>query len=121
MTDYPKVILKPKEEGRLQSGHLWAFSNEVATAPAGLLPGELADLHPAGAGFLGRGFYHPHSLIAFRILSAQREEINQAFFEKRLNEALSFREELYPQTAAYRWVFGESDRLPGLIIDRYGD
>lgn len=121
MSDYPKVILKPKEEGRLQSGHLWAFSNEVAQAPAGILPGELADLHPAGAGFLGRGFYHPHSLIAFRILSAQREDINQAFFEKRLNEALALREQLYPQTAAYRWVFGESDRLPGLIIDRYGD
>src|SRR5258708_18101901 len=119
--DYPRVILKPKEEGRLQNGHLWAFSNEVAKAPVGVEPGALADLFPSGAGFLGRGFYHPHSLIAFRILSSQQEEIDQAFFEKRLGEALAFRQQIYSGAAAYRWVFGESDRLPGLIIDRYGD
>jgi 23S rRNA (cytosine1962-C5)-methyltransferase len=119
--DYPRIILKPKEEGRLQKGHLWAFSNEVAQAPAGLLPGALADLFPAGTGFLGRGFYHPHSLIAFRVLSLEPEEINQAFFERRLTEAKSLRERLYPGSSAYRWVFGESDRLPGLVVDRYGD
>jgi 23S rRNA (cytosine1962-C5)-methyltransferase len=119
--DYPRVILKPKEEGRLQKGHLWAFSNEVAEAPAGLPPGSLADLCPSGAGFLGRGFYHPHSLIAFRILSSEKEDINQAFFEKRFAEALALREKLYPATSAYRLIYGESDHLPGLVVDRYGD
>src|SRR5262245_12772726 len=52
LTDYPRVILKPKEEGRLQKGHLWAFSNEVAQAPAGLAPGSVADLFPSSAKFL---------------------------------------------------------------------
>jgi 23S rRNA (cytosine1962-C5)-methyltransferase len=120
--DFPSIILKPKEEGRLEGGHLWAFSNEVAQAPADVPAGTLADLFKAGKGFLGRGFYHPHSLIAFRILTDQKDqEIDQPFFEKRFTNALEWREELYPETHAYRLVFGESDELPGLIIDRYGD
>ena len=85
-------------------------------------PGALADLVHARAGFLGRGFYHPHSLIAFRILTNQKDDvINEAFFEKRLREAMAWREQLYPGCKAYRWIFGESDRLPGLIVDRFGD
>lgn len=120
--DYPQIILKPKEEGRLLEGHLWAFSNEVAKAPAGLKAGALADLYHSGSGFLGRGFYNPNSLIAFRILTSQKDDvIDEAFFEKRLLEAQAWREKLYPGRTAYRWVFGESDRLPGLVIDRYGD
>ena len=120
--DYPAIVLKPKEETRLQAGHLWAFSNEVAQAPAGIPPGALADLFKAGKGFVGRGFYHPHSLIAFRVLTDQKDqEIDQAFFEKRFVDALRWREQLYPGAKACRMVFGESDRLPGLVIDRYGE
>lgn len=121
ISEYPQVVLKPKEEGRLQAGHLWAFSNEIAEAPSGIEAGALADLVHSRSGFLGRGFYHPHSLIAFRILTDQKDQdIDQAFFEKRIREALIWREKLYPGCTAYRLVFGESDRLPGLIIDRYG-
>src|SRR6202142_4158555 len=102
--DYPSVILKPKEEGRLEAGHLWAFSNEVAEAPKDLSAGTISDLFKAGKGFIGRGFYHPHSLIAFRILTGQKDqEIDQAFFEKRFTNAMEWREELYPETHAYRW------------------
>ena len=120
--DYPEIVLKPKEEGRLQGGHLWAFSNEVASAPANIPAGTLADLYKDGKGFLGRGFYHPHSLIAFRILTDQKDqEIDVPFFEKRFTKALDWREELYPDCRAYRLIFGESDELPGLIVDRYGD
>lgn len=116
----PSVILKPKEEGRLQAGHLWAFSNEIAQAPAQSVPGALADLYHAHNGFLGRGFYHPHSLIAFRILTDQKDQaIDADFFVRRLQAALALRESLYPGRRAYRWVFGESDRLPGLVVDRY--
>ena len=120
--DYPTIVLKPKEENRLISGHLWAFSNEIAKAPEGIVPGTLADLVHSRSGFLGRGFYHPHSLIAFRILTDQKDqEIDQAFFEKRFADAVNWRERCYPGATAYRLIFGESDRLPGLIVDRYGD
>jgi 23S rRNA (cytosine1962-C5)-methyltransferase len=122
VTEYPKVALKPKEEGRLQGGHLWAFSNEIAHSPANAEAGMLADLYHADKGFLGRGFYHPRSLIAFRIVSHQKDElIDGAFLKKRLQDALDSRQFLYPGQTAYRWVFGESDRLPGVVIDRYGD
>ena len=90
--NYPEVVLKPKEEGRLIAGHLWAFSNEIAKAPANAVPGALADLFHAQSGFLGRGFYNPNSLIAFRILSDQKDdEIDGRFFYKRLEAALEFR------------------------------
>jgi 23S rRNA (cytosine1962-C5)-methyltransferase len=118
----PSVVLKPKEEGRLQSGHLWAFSNEIASAPGDLKPGDLADLYHANKGFLGRGFYHPKSLIAFRVLTDQKDQpIDSDFFQKRFRAAMDYRESLYPGGGAYRWIFGESDRLPGLVVDRYGD
>jgi 23S rRNA (cytosine1962-C5)-methyltransferase len=120
--EYPSVVLKPKEEGRLEGGHLWAFSNEIAQVPPHATPGTVADLFKSGHSFLGRGFYHPHSLIAFRILTNQKDqEIDQGFFEKRFKNALDWRETVYPGCRAYRWIFGESDELPGLIVDRYGD
>jgi len=119
---YPAVVLKPKEEGRLQGGHLWAFSNEIATAPSASNPGMLADLFHAQKGFLGRGFYHPHSLIAFRVLTDQKDQlIDESFLVKRFETAMAQRTAFYSQGHAYRWVFGESDRLPGLIVDRYHD
>src|SRR5579863_4737960 len=107
--DYPQIVLKPKEEGRLQAGHLWAFSNEVERVPAELEAGQLADLVHSRAGFIGRGFYNPHSLIAFRILSSQKEDIDEAFFEKRFQEAQAYRQWMYSKATAYRWIFGESD------------
>lgn len=120
--NFPTITLKPKEEGRLQGGHLWAFSNEIAEAPKGLESGAIADLFHAKSGFLGRGFYNPHSLIAFRIVTLQKdEELNDVFFEKKLQAALTWRETVYPNTRAYRWIYGESDRLPGLLVDRFGD
>lgn len=119
--DYAPVILKPKEEGRLLQGHLWVFSNEIAQAPKVIDPGSIVDLFDAQQKFIGRGFYHPHSLIAFRLLTTQKEEISRSFFHKRLADAQAWREARYPGLAAYRWVFGESDFLPGLILDRYDD
>jgi 23S rRNA (cytosine1962-C5)-methyltransferase len=121
-TDFARVILKPREEGRLEGGHLWAFSNEIAEAPPDITAGTVADLFKSGKSFVGRGFYHPHSLIAFRILTDQKDqEIDASFFEKRFTKAMDWREEMYPDCRAYRWIFGESDELPGLIVDRYGD
>lgn len=121
MLEYPAVVLRPREDFRLRQGHLWSFSNEIAQAPLDFPPGGLADLQGTGREFLARGFYHPHSLIAFRVLSARKEVIDEAFFLRRLQQALALRERLYPGTQAYRLVFGESDGLPGLLIDRYGD
>jgi len=70
---------------------------------------------------VGVGHYNPHSLIAVRLLSDHREAIDQAFLMGRLRRALRLRQRLYPDAASFRLVHGESDDLPGLIVDRYED
>lgn len=117
----PRLILKPREDGRLRGGHLWAFSNELAQVPSGVDAGAVADLIDARGRFLARGYFNPHSLIAFRVLAPGPEAINAAFFEARLRAARALRETLYPGCRSYRWVYGESDGLPGLLVDRFND
>lgn len=116
--------LKAHEERRLRAGHLWAYSNEidtVATPLKGLKPGALCRLEDARGKALGVGYVHPNVLLSVRLLTGQADAlIDREWFERRLRQALSLRERLYP-SPHYRLVFGESDGLPGLVIDRYGD
>jgi len=115
------IRLKPKEQRRLQKGHLWVFSNELQTVPHDIAAGETVRLLTHDGKPLGTGFYNPHSLIAFRMLSRQEELPDRAFFKKKITEALRLREAIYrlDDTNAWRLVHGESDGLPGLIIDRF--
>jgi 23S rRNA (cytosine1962-C5)-methyltransferase len=71
--------------------------------------------------FLGVGFYNPHSLIAFRLLSRESEAVTFEFFERRIMQALQLRKRLYPGAESYRLVHGEADFLPGLVIDKYNE
>ncbi len=115
------LYLKPKEHYRIQKGHLWVFSNELANPPRDIASGETVKLFTHDKKFLGTGFYNPHSLIAVRLLTRKEEEIDKKFFNNKFSEALSLREKIYNQeeTNAYRLVHGESDGLPGLIVDRF--
>ena len=116
--------LKRGEERRLASGHLWVFSNEVDTdsTPLGAFAaGALAELRSHRDAFLGYVCVNPHALICARILSRERERpVDEALLEARLRAALALRES-EGRSPYYRWVFGESDLLPGLVLDRYGD
>ena len=120
----PVLRLKPREERRLQAGHLWVFSNEVdvtATPLAAFEPGQPARLHSSRDRFLGYVHVNPHSLIAARIVG--REAAHPPgipLLVHRLKIALALREKLYAKPF-YRLAFGESDLLPGLVVDRYGD
>ncbi|MFA6316041.1 MAG: class I SAM-dependent rRNA methyltransferase [Elusimicrobiota bacterium] len=124
-----RIILAPNRDKRILSGHQWAFSNEVAMpkAAGGLPPvpppeaGEVVELAAASGRPLGIGFYHPNSLIAWRFLSRERVEIDAGFYRERLERALEARTRLVPGESSYRLAFSESDGLPGLTIDRYGD
>jgi 23S rRNA (cytosine1962-C5)-methyltransferase len=116
--------LKRGEERRLAAGHLWVFSNEVDTdrTPLGAFSsGALAQLRSCRDAFLGTVYVNPHALICARLLSRDATQpVDAILIERRLTAALSLRERL--GDAAYcRWVFGESDLLPGLVLDRYGD
>jgi len=116
-----KVVLKRNEEGRILAGHQWVFSNETKSVEGSPEAGDVVALHRHDGKFLGIGFYHPHSLICFRLLSREREEVTFEFFEKRLNRALDLRRRVYPTSETFRLVHGEGDFLPGLIIDKYNE
>ncbi len=115
------LYLKPKEHYRIQKGHLWVFSNELAILPRDIASGETVKLFTHDKKFLGTGFYNPHSLISVRLISRKDEEPDKDFFLKKFREALALREKVYTsyETNAYRLVHGESDGLPGLIVDRF--
>ncbi|MQA88980.1 MAG: methyltransferase [Gemmatimonas sp.] len=116
--------LRKDEDRRLRAGHLWVFSNEidVATTPLDdIEPGQAVELQDARGNFVAWGYANPHSLITARILSRRRDQpLGADLVAKRLGYALSLRERLFPQSPFYRLCFGESDGLPGLVVDRYG-
>ncbi|MFH0989327.1 MAG: class I SAM-dependent rRNA methyltransferase [bacterium] len=116
-----QIILRKNEEHRILGGHLWAFSNEIKTVKGEPERGDIVELLRFDEKFLGIGFYNPHSLIAFRLLSREHEEINFNFFEERIVQALNLRRKLFPGSETFRVVHGESDFLPGLIIDKYNE
>ncbi len=115
-----QLILKPKEDRRLRQGHLWVFSNEVARHPEAV-PGDIIEVLTAREESLGSAIYHPHSLITARLLLTDVEELDQSFFLERLSAAAELRRRLFPGESCYRLVHGESDWLPGLLVDRFHD
>lgn len=113
--------LRTGADKRIRSGHPWVFSNELSVSPKGLLPGAPVELQDAKGQFLARGYGNPHSLIAFRALSFNSQiQVPTSFeflHEKILNswkvrKASGFR-------GSFRLAFGESDYIPGLVLDYY--
>jgi len=115
---------KKHEDRRLHAGHCWVFSNEVdtrATPLESFAPGEPCLIEEANGKPLGTGYVNPHTLICARLVSRDPElALNQSLIVHRLNIALSLRERLFDRPY-YRLVYGDSDQLPGLIVDRFGD
>lgn len=116
-----QVILKKNEERRLLGGHQWIFSNEIGSINGKPGAGEVVEILRHDQGFLGLGFYNPHSLIAVRFLTSLHEEISTEFIERRISDAIGIRRKLFPGSESYRIVNGESDFLPGLIVDKYNE
>jgi 23S rRNA (cytosine1962-C5)-methyltransferase len=118
------VILKPKREKSLLNHHPWVFSGAIARIEANPRPGDTVDVLAADRRWLARGAYSPHSQIRVRVWSFnQAQPIDPGFFNRRLQQALDLRRQVLAgtNTSAYRLVSGESDGLPGLIVDRYDD
>lgn len=122
--DLPPLLLKPQEERRLQAGHLWIFSNEVnvgATPLTAFAPGAHVQVRSSHNRFLGYAYVNPRTLISARLLGRDPDyPPGRSLLVHRLRVALALRERLYA-APFYRLAFGESDLLPGLVVDRYGD
>jgi len=116
-----QLVLRKKEEGRILSGHPWVFSNELLETRGGPECGDVVELRTEKGKTLGFGFYNPHSLISFRLLSLEPVQATTEFFIERIARSLKLRRRLYPLSEAFRVVHGEADFLPGLVIDKYND
>jgi 23S rRNA (cytosine1962-C5)-methyltransferase len=117
----PVLRLKRNEDRRLHAGHLWIFSNEVDTGQSPLSKfkaGELVRVLAHNDRALGLAYVNPKSLITARLLETWKVP-DVVWLAARIRAGLALRERLYPKPY-YRLVYGESDGLPGLVVDRYG-
>ncbi|MFZ6045821.1 class I SAM-dependent rRNA methyltransferase [Pseudomonas sp. CR3202] len=120
----PSLRLKANADRRLRAGHLWVYSNEVdvVATPLNLFqPGDQAILEAAGGKPLGVVALSPNNLICARLVSRDvKHVLDKSLLVHRINVALSLRERLFDKPF-YRLVYGDSDLLPGLVVDRFGD
>jgi 23S rRNA (cytosine1962-C5)-methyltransferase len=114
-----QVRVDRSAEESVVAGHLWIFSNQIKERPADFIDGGLVEVWSERNKFLGVGYYNSRSLIAVRLLSRNRVNIDDTFFLVRIEDALRLRAGDYEES--FRVVNSESDFLPGLIIDKYGE
>jgi len=115
-----KVILKPNRDRPLRHKHPWVFSGAIERIDPAIVDGEVVDVTTARGEFLGRGYLNRKSQIAVRVLTwDEAETIDEGFWSRRLALAVSWR--VMGHHEARRLVNAESDGLPGLIVDRYGE
>jgi len=114
------VYLKKGEEKRILQGYPWIFANEVAKIDGKDIQGSAAKVCGFDGRFIGQGFINHHSKIIVRMLSLDETPIEREFFYNRIKAANEYRISLGYENN-YRAVFAESDLLPGLIADKYGD
>ena len=113
------VTISSRGVDRLRSGHLWVYRSDVRHASAE--SGAVVRVTDERGRFLGRAFYSDKSQIAIRLLTREDVPADRAFFRERLERAAAYRRIIVQNSDACRLVYGESDALPSLIVDRYAD
>ena len=121
MDTLPTVLLKPGEADRIVAGHPWIYRGEILRLTQQPADGELVQVKDHRQRFLGVGFFNSKSKINVRVLSSERVEVNEHFFEERIRAALAVRQRHLPDATSFRVVNAESDFLSGLIVDKYED
>lgn len=115
------LVVRP--QARIFHGHDWVYGTEVKKIFGEPRPGEVVSLKDFKDHFLGSAIYNPQSQIVARRFSRRRQDLDRDFFVRRLRRAWEHREKmgLGDSDGAVRCVWSESDGLPGVIVDRYGD
>ena len=116
------VLLKPGREKSLLRRHPWIFSGAIQHGDDNIPPGSTVDLLSSTKQFLARASYSPASQIRARVWTFEEEAVDQEFFRKRIRSALATRHSFFDSPAeSVRLIYAESDGIPGLIVDRYGE
>lgn len=113
------VILKPGREQSVLNRHHWIFSGAIQSYPDHFIDGEIYSVLSSRGELLGQGYFNRRCSLAGRLISFGHEDPNRALKES-LAEALKLRLSVYQTSQAFRLVNGESDNLPGLVVDSYG-
>jgi len=121
MESLPTVILRAGEADRVVAGHPWVYRGSVLRLTHPAADGDLVQVKDHRQRFIGSGFYNSKSKINVRVLSPERVNVDQAFFQGRIEAALAVRLKHLPGASSFRVVNAESDFLSGLIVDKYED
>lgn len=114
------VILLPGKEKRVYSRHPWIFRSDIDKVKGDYEPGDVVKVFSSKNKFLAMAYYNPRSQIALRILSYRDETIDRTFIFSRVHEAIEYRRS-FADLKSCRLIFAESDRLPALIVDSFGE
>ncbi|MDO5327670.1 MAG: class I SAM-dependent rRNA methyltransferase [Clostridia bacterium] len=114
------IILLPGKEKRVWTGHPWIFRSDIARTKGDPQPGDTVRVTASNGRFLAMAAYNPASQIALRILSHKDELINEAFIRSRVRRAVEYRRR-FADLKSCRLIFAESDGLPAVIVDSFGD
>lgn len=122
--DYPTLTVTKKGEAALKGGHPWVYDAEIVSGESDdIANGSLVDVVSGRGSYLGTGFYSRQSKIRVRVLSGNaNDRFDGAFFERRVRYAVDYRRTVMGDDFdCCRLIFGESDGLPGLTVDKFGD
>lgn len=115
-----KAFLFPGKESRVYRGHPWVFRSDIDRVEGGHVPGDVVEVLTARGRFLGRAMYNPKSQIALRMFTTRDEPIGADFIRARVLRALEYRRK-FADLKSCRALYAESDGLPALIADCFGD
>ena len=121
MDSLPTVLLKPGEADRIVAGHPWIYHGEILRVTQPPADGGLVQVKDHRQRLIGTGFFNSKSKIVVRVLSPERVEVDEKFFEERIRAALAVRQKHLPGATSFRVVNAEGDFLSGLIVDKYED
>jgi 23S rRNA (cytosine1962-C5)-methyltransferase len=114
------LVLKNGMHKAVAQGHPWVYRTQIEIITGDPSPGDAVTVLDFRGRYLGAGLYNPHSMITVRILTQSHETISASLIESRIRAAIAFRRQFWRlDTDSYRLVFGEADRLPGLIVDLF--
>lgn len=139
--NFPRVFLNKNEEKEIQQGYPWVFDNEIShlkhradeksewknenLKECSVPDGTVVEIYTKAGGFLGTGVFNKKSKITIRIIGSEHAdqilEDTEAYWEKKIQNAVELRKLYYSDLDSYRLIFGEADLIPGLICERFCD